>query len=230
MLRAVRGLVMRATATIFGVLSAIRGARIFHPKGAAFEATVEIEPTGPAYGVPLLDTRAAHPAVVRLSRGAGLPEPAPDILGVAIRLTDVHGAALHQDLLLASSRERPGVRHLMVPAPGFAGHLFSSILLYRVGDQQLLIGARTPAGAVHTIDEATAAAEAGDLRFELLVAPVFGRWRRVGTVSVRHRLPQAASEALRFNPWNTGGGIMPAGPLQRLRRAAYPASQAARPT
>jgi hypothetical protein len=221
---------MRVTATIFGALSAVRGARIFHPKGAAFEATVEIEPTGPAYGVPLLDTRATHPAVVRLSRGAGLPEPAPDILGVAVRFTDVHGAGLHQDLLLASSRERPGMRHLMVPAPGFAGHLFSSILLYRVGDQLLLLGARAPDGEVHTIAEATVAAEAGGLRFELLAAPVFGAWRRVGTVAVHQRLPETASDALRFNPWNTGGGIMPVGPLQRLRRAAYPASQAARPT
>jgi hypothetical protein len=221
---------MRVTATIFGVLSAVRGARIFHPKGAAFAATVEIIPSGPAYGVPLLDSRAAHPAVVRLSRGAGLPEPAPDVLGVAVRLTDVHGAGLHQDLLLASSRERPGMRHLMVPAPGFAGRLFSSILLYTVGQQRLLVGARAPDGDVRTIDEATAAAEAGGLQFELLVAPVFGAWRRVGTVAVQHRLPQAASDELRFNPWNTGGGIMPVGPLQRLRRAAYPASQAGRPT
>lgn len=37
-------------------------------------------------------------------------------------------------------------------------------------------------------------------------------------------------DALRFHPWNTGGGLEPAGWLNATRRAAYPMSQAARRT
>jgi hypothetical protein len=35
------------------------------------------------------------------------------------------------------------------------------------------------------------------------------------------------ADALRFNPWNTGGGLAPAGLLNRLRDYAYPLSQRA---
>jgi hypothetical protein len=41
-------------------------------------------------------------------------------------------------------------------------------------------------------------------------------------------LGEDAGERLRFNPWNTGGGIRPAGPFQGLRDPAYSASQRAR--
>lgn len=34
-------------------------------------------------------------------------------------------------------------------------------------------------------------------------------------------------DALLFNPWNTGGGLEPAGFLNRLRDIAYPLSQRA---
>jgi hypothetical protein len=35
-------------------------------------------------------------------------------------------------------------------------------------------------------------------------------------------LDPAATEALRFNPWTTGQGILPVGRLNRLRRSSYP--------
>jgi hypothetical protein len=43
---------------------------------------------------------------------------------------------------------------------------------------------------------------------------------------VGSRLPPAA-DALRFNPFNCGGGLEPAGVLNRLRDYAYPLSQRA---
>jgi hypothetical protein len=39
----------------------------------------------------------------------------------------------------------------------------------------------------------------------------------------------AATEALRFNPWTTGEGIVPVGRLNRLRRPSYASSQQGRP-
>lgn len=229
--RSVRDPVLAATAATFRTLSALRGRRVFHPDGAAFEATVTISPSGPAYGVPLLDEPGSHPALVRLSRGAGLPEPTPDVIGVAVRLVDVHGdGGLHQDLLLAGSRPQPGLRHLLVPGPGFADRHFSTILPYRVGTSTVIFGARSPDfGPTGTLDEVSALVDRGGLRLDLLTATLTGAWRPLGSVDVHRRLPQQDSDALRFNPWNTGGGMAPVGPFQRMRRAAYPASQSASP-
>lgn len=217
-------------ATTFGVLSALRGARIFHPDGVAFDATVEIEPRGPAYGALLLDSAATYPAVVRLSRGAGVPEPAPDVLGLAVRVLNAYGDGADQDLLLATSGESPGLRHSLLPSPGFADRIFSSVLTYRVGGAHLLFGARaTQYVPARTLAAATEAADRGRLSYELLVAPVVGPWRRFGTLRVGASLGEGIGDELRFNPWNTGGGIVPEGPLQVLRRSAYVASQTGRP-
>jgi hypothetical protein len=42
------------------------------------------------------------------------------------------------------------------------------------------------------------------------------------------RLPGETTERLAFTPWNTGGGIRPVGPFNRLRLAAYRGSQRGR--
>src|SRR3954469_582868 len=60
--------------------------------------------------------------------------------------------------------------------------------------------------------------------------PPFRGWRSVGVVETGAPLEQETGERLRFNPWNTGGGIRPVGPFQGLRDAAYGARQRARLT
>jgi hypothetical protein len=62
--------------------------------------------------------------------------------------------------------------------------------------------------------------------FDLAVAPVPGRFRTVGSVRIGVRLPHEL-DALRFNPWNTGGGMEPAGWLNGARNRAYKLSQGA---
>jgi hypothetical protein len=61
-------------------------------------------------------------------------------------------------------------------------------------------------------------------------AAPFRGWRRIGSIDVGAPLGGDVGERLRFNPWNTGGGIRPAGPFQGLRDPAYSASQRARLT
>src|SRR4051794_12115042 len=93
-----------AAAALFGATSALRRARTFHPDGAAFESTFVVDeppdrrptPTGST----LFDQAGECPALVRLSRGAGLPEPLPDIFGLAVRVIDAYGPNAHQDLLV----------------------------------------------------------------------------------------------------------------------------------
>jgi hypothetical protein len=53
--------------------------------------------------------------------------------------------------------------------------------------------------------------------------------RTVGLLTIGRPLDPAAAEALRFNPWTTGEGIVPVGRLNRLRRPSYASSQQGRP-
>lgn len=163
--------------------------------------------------MPLLDVPGEHTAIARLSRGIGLPKPLPDVLGLAVRVVDVHGPNRHQDLLLVTSIDAPVLHHLILPGPlGPYGQSYSSVLAYRVGERLRLFGAlpRRP-------------------DFDLALAALGGRWTPFGRLRLGERLAQAASEALRFNVWNTGGGISPTGPFQAIRAPAYRGSQAGRP-
>jgi hypothetical protein len=221
-----------AVAAVFGGLSKLRGRRSLHPDGASYHATVHVEGGG---GVPLLAQPASHAAIVRFSRGAGLPPALPDVLGLAVRLCDVHGQGLHQDLLMATSAKPTVLYHLLLPAVrGPFGQPYSTILPYRAGEGVRLFGAlplRPPArGAGTDLEVFAAAAARGQARFVLAMAAPFRGWRRIGTIEVGAPLDAEVGEGLRFNPWNTGGGIRPVGPFQGLRDPAYSASQRARLT
>jgi hypothetical protein len=205
----VPGPVARATGVTFRALSALRGARIFHPRGTGYDATLEI--TSGWAGVPAFAPGSTHRAIVRLSRAAGLPEPLPDALGIGLRLPDVYGSGRHQDFLLATSAGGPLLQHLLLPGVA-AGQPYSSLLLYKIADDLRLVGALPD----------------GNKRFRLAVAPLRGGWRPIGELELGRALPGEYTEQLAFNPWNTGEGIRPVGPLMGLRRAAYRGSQRGR--
>jgi len=225
----VEGTVGVAAAAVMGAASAIRRKRAFHPDGAAFHATFQA--TGASHGAPLLDEAGTRDAVVRLSRGVGLPESLPDFLGLALRVHDAHGPGEHQDLLLVSSSSRPVLRHSLLPVRTFAHERYSSVVPYRVGGRTVLFGAR------RLDDDAPEDTTVEDLRegvppmrFALELAELRGEWEPIGVVTLRSPLPEREGRALRFDPSNTGGGIEPVGVVQAVRRLAYRSSQAARPT
>lgn len=201
-----------ATARFWRTLSELRGGRILHPDGVAFEARLTV--SGGDHGAPLLDVPGEHRAIVRLSRGVGLPKPLPDVLGLAVRILDAHGPRRHQDLLVVTSVDAPLLHHLILPgALGPYGQSYSSVLPYRVGERLRLFGAlpRRP-------------------DFDLATAPLSGRWTPFARLQLGERLSQEASFALAFNVWNCGGGIRPTGPFQGIRDPAYRGSQSARVT
>jgi hypothetical protein len=223
-----------AFAAGFYALATLRRRRSLHPAGTGYEGWLRVPDEGPARpGVPLFQAGTTHPALLRFSRGAGLPEPLPDALGVAIKLPDAHGPGLDQDLLLTSSTDRPLARRLLFPARSFVRGAFSTALPYDLGDDRvvlLLVPADSDAGhrsARGALAELRAAA-VGGLRFELRTARSLGRSQALATVTVGPPLPDDRTEALRFNPWTTGPGIRPAGWLNLLRDAAYQASQRGR--
>jgi hypothetical protein len=211
----------RLAAGALGLASLIRRRRIFHPDGIAFEGSLHVDPHE-LQGARLLDEPGEHRCVLRISRGVGLPDGKPDVLGVAVR---VEG----QDLLFATvlASEGPG-RHVLAPARSFADRPLSTILPYRTRDGLIVLTlqAREPdARGLQTLEASAKAAEAGRLTFALRAGSA-----PIGHLSATRRLSAEESEALRFNPFNAADDLQPAGGINALRRRAYKASQAARPS
>lgn len=225
------GLLARPVGAVFRALSVLRGgARSLHPQGVVFEATVDVDrpPAGIGGDVPLLGAHGSHGAVVRLSRGAGLPHRLPDVHGLAIRIPHAYGEGRHQDLLLATTLGGSLAHHVLFPSPNFFSARYSTILLYDVGGSLRVFEARAvtePVAQSDPFDELLATAAHRDVRFELSLAAPLGRPRPFATVTLGRVVAESEAEPLRFNPWNAGGGIRPVGPFNGLRESAYRDSQ-----
>ena len=209
----------------FALASRLRGARIFHPRGVVVDATWDPDPAILA-GSRL--TAAPQPALVRVSHAIGLPPGVPDILGVAIRVVDAHGAGRHQDLLFASSGTGAISRHLLRPTASVTRTTVSTLLPYDVagmGRHPLCahaIGADRPVTYPEVVQDP--ATTLPDLEVIVGSSPP----RRLAVVHPHAGVDPSAGQALRFDPWHTGSELRPAGLLNRLRRPTYRASQRGR--
>ena len=221
-----------AVAALLAGIAAARGGMAVHPHGVVHEARLLLDgPQGAPLGSELFDTPAEHMAIMRFSRSLGLPRPLPDLLGVSLRVIDAYGSDRHQDVLMVSSIDLPVLHHGFVPSSDVQQRPYSSSLPYRAGDRRFLIGVVPDPGSPRPegsdeFDRLARAANGGRLIFGLAIAPLRGRFSRIGTLHVGERLPDAL-DALRFSPFNYGGGLEPVGLLNRLRDYAYPLSQAA---
>jgi hypothetical protein len=213
-------------------LAAVRRGKAFHPTGVVYDARLSIagDPAAPQ-AAELLSRQVEHRAIARFSRAVGVPRPIPDLLGLSLRVPNAYGAGHHQDLLLVTSADYPVLHHIFLPALDVQQLPYTSSLPYRAGEDLFLVGAvprrdsPRPAGE-DEFDRLETAASTGRLAFDLAVAPIVGRFRPVGRLSIGRRLGHEL-DALRFNPWNTGGGMEPAGWLNGSRDRAYKLSQGA---
>ena len=190
-----------ALATTLGAATALRGARVFHPHGRTHDAVLTVT-GGLGTGAAVLDSPARHQGVVRLSRGAGLPAPLPDVEGLALRLPGqgVSGAPL--DLLINSAWRYAFVPSVIAPT-------WSAILPHRTPSGRLvLLGARPEDGG-----------------FALLAAAPLGAWRQWGRLSLGAELD---GEHLRFAPTIGAPDLQPVELFRTLRSRSYDASQTAR--
>ena len=207
------------SAAIFAGLSRVRGKRFFHPRGVTFRASIAFtdDPPLPFVGV--------HDAVVRLSRGIGLPENMPDVLGLAVKIP-----AYEQDLLFATSGERAVSRHLLAPSSGFYRRPYSTVLPYEWNGELIVLGARADGGLValrgDRFDDVIEDVATRPVSFDLTWGPAgSGEVKVFASISLR----ELHHEDVVFNPFNSGSGLKPAGALNRLRRETYLKSQQARP-
>lgn len=241
--RRARGALSSLSAAAFGTVARLRGDRALHPQGVAFDGRLTVrDGPGLALLADPLATVGTVPAVVRLSRGIGLPARLPDFLGVAVRLPDLVAPGRPLDLLMTSSFGGPGGYHLLTVARSFAWRWYSSVIPYRAGGRLVVLGALAdhlggrPGDDVAALDRrapdalaaARAAALAGTLRFSLAVATPLRPLVPFGELRVGAPLPPAEGAELRFDPLNTGGEIaLAGGPLDPLRAGAYRASRRA---
>ncbi len=227
MLREATGL---SIGSVLAIIAGVRRAKAFHPGGVVYGARLTTTGASAApQAAELLSRRGEHRAIVRFSRAIGVPRPLPDLLGLSVRLPDVYGAGVHQDFLLVTSADYPLVHHIFLPAVDVQQRPYTSSLPYRAGDDLFPVGAvpRRESPRPHGRDEfdrLRIAASTGRLLFDLAVARVAGRFHSVGSPHIGRRLAPEL-DALRFNPWNTGGGMQPAGWLNGARDRAYKLSQ-----
>ena len=136
----------RAVDVVVHAASAVRGERIIHAKGTAFAGELTLLPAADALGVPLGRGSRTRPVLVRFSRGAGLPDALPDVLGIAVRIPNADGAGHPQDLMLSTGGGSPLLRRMLVPRRDYRGSTYTSLISYEVGGRDLLVAALPDSG------------------------------------------------------------------------------------
>jgi hypothetical protein len=217
--------------TLFRTLSSVRRDRIFHPQGRVFEGTWRIDrEDARVRGAQAFRAGFEAPAIVRLSRGAGVAEWLPDIFGAAVRLPDAYGEGRHQDLLVNTTIDLPFVHHLFVPTTGWFAAPKTTSLPYRAGEGPLVLLGLLPPDEPEpgvSLDALEARIAARPVDWGIAVSSLEGRFSRVGTLRVQRR--RSELDTTRFDPFTTGGGLRPAGIFNRLRKAAYRGSRSGAP-
>lgn len=221
--------------------SFVRGARLFHADGVVYRAEVRAVAKGGARRA--LAQRLVGPALVRLSNGmhrrrAG--EDPPDVLGVALRLHPGSGEEPEagsdaQDLLLDSFRHLWQVlvaARTTDPRDFLANTYYATVPFHApyAGDVELrLVPVQESPEGEDRFDRLARAVKAGTavLRLETRLRERDALWEPVADV-VLCEAAGVDQEALRFNPFRTGLGLVPFGFVQGLRWAVYPASQLGR--
>lgn len=234
------GVIGVALAPLTAAGSFIRRARLFHPEGRVFRATVQPIALTEPYAT--IARRLEGEALVRMSgawwRGG---KEWPDVLGCAIRFrsTDVPSTEPRpgdQDLLLATVRW-PWTT-LLAPLGtnphDFTANDYHGVSPFRVeglgAAKWRLLSPHLHLGDGARMDALENAARERRAHFRLQVRHLkYGHpWVDIAELRLLEPMP-IDQEALRFSPFRAGRGIHPMGLVQAMRWATYRASQFARP-
>ena len=200
----------RLLAVPVGAVARHRHGKPMHPRGVVLEGVLERTGATPPVGVPWLDEPGTARAVVRLSRGAGLPDRLPDLLGLAVHLQEDD-----VDLLL-SSTGRGRLTRLLPVLRRDPATAYGSIMGYgsTAGTVRLAaFGERTAGGRG---DRAT-----DGLVFLLAATCRGGPWRPFARL-VLHQPVAAGDPDVRFDAIRRPPpGLRTDGPLARLRAPSY---------
>jgi hypothetical protein len=215
----------RLVAVPLGALARRRRGKPMHPRGAVFDGVLERRGSAPEWGVPWLDGVASEPVLVRFSRGAGLPRPVPDLLGLAVRVPHPEEPV---DVLVTSTGRGPLLRWVPLPRRD-AAVPYTSIMGYRSDAGTLRIAALPEFRPAPSEPAALAAAvRRGRLAFTLAAARGAQPWRPFGRLTLtapREPLdPDVRFDAVQHPP----PGLAADGAMARFRAPAYARARAAR--
>lgn len=230
-------------APLTGALSALRRSRMFHPRGVLCAARVEPAPASAAHAT--VAEALAGVALVRFSSALWKHGEFSDVLGCALRFTSapftVEPKPGDQDLLLATI-QRPWTMPLSpfsTRTHDFLANVYFGVSPFEIeghGRVEWRVVPLAPSPAADDRRERLALALLHGARLALELAPYTSPWRRpdperfarVALLELTAEL-ELDQEALRFDPYRSGRGIMPVGFVHGLRRATYSSSQRRRP-
>lgn len=176
--------------------------KALHPGGRVGTATLTIHAGAVPVGVPLLDEPGGHTCLVRLSRATGLPEPLPDVLGLALRVES--GPEAGCDLLFASTGTGTVGRHVLLPRRAHTDSALTTLLPMRAPTGPLLLA------LIPTTPDS----------FELRTAAPGAAWVTRGELRLGE--PRDDHPDLRFHPVDrTPSGLTQYDVVRRLRAPSY---------
>lgn len=230
----------RWLAPAVAAISRTRKARMFHPEGHTFGGRVVAAGEG-AYAQ--LGQRLAGRALVRFSPALwrnGIEYF--DVLGVGLRIRPGEGPALDhvpspadQDLLFATIRSPLTMMFspFTTDASDFPGSTYWAVSPFSIGELRRVELRLRPIDPKWTkgtrIERLREAVRSGHALWKLQARRTLTLgWHSVAHVVLERELA-VDQAALRFDPFRSGAGIEPVGLVHAIRRAAYSASQDARP-
>lgn len=194
-----------------GVVAARPAAKPLHPRGSVVRGTLHRRGAEDTTGAAWLDQAGDDHVLVRQSRAVGLPAPAPDIFGLAVRVPTEGGR--YGDLLFASTGLGRLTRFTLTAARSPYRRPFTTLLPYRA-----------PAGAV-----LLSAVFHDETTVELAWATGTGPWHRFAELRLHDDPVDAADLPLSFDPvTNTLPGLDSYDWVRRIREPAYTTARRSR--
>jgi hypothetical protein len=194
------GQILRA---VTGLVAARPAAKPLHPDGALVRGTLQ-RTGGGRSGADWLDGTGDDEVLVRQSRAVGLPAPAPDIFGLALRVPT--GGGGYGDLLFASTGLGRLTRFTLTAARSPYRRPLTTLLPYRTSAGPVLLSAVFR-------DETTVG---------LSWAVGAGAWHPFAELRLRDEPVGEADGPVSFDPVrNTLPGLVTYDWVRRLREPAY---------
>ncbi len=238
--REILGLFVGASwAAPVALVSALRHARTFDPRGALFTGRIEPHPEAP----PSLAATLEGHVLARFSGALSKQEhERGEVLGLALRISahpieDVVARDGDPDLLFATivSPLTMPIAPLSTRSDDFLGGSYWGVAPFAAGELGRVKLRVFPSVQTHSREPGRyrkLARAVEERRAELTLAArptmTFG-WRPIARI-VLEAPSELDQEALRFDPFRTGRGIEPVGFVHWIRKLVYAASQRARPT
>ena len=204
----VGGQILRAATRL---IAARPAAKPLHPRGSVVRGTLHRFGAEESTGAEWLDHAGEDQVLVRQSRAVGLPPPAPDVFGLAVRVPT--GVGRHGDLLFATTGLGRLTRFTLTPARSPYGRPLTTLLPYR-----------TPAGPV-----LLSAVFHDETTLGLAWAVRSGAWHPFAELRLHEEPVDEADPLVSFEPVrNELPGLVTYDWVRRLREPAYSTARRSR--